>query len=347
MAPLAAVPGPVLAAYGWDGLDSEPLGSGLINDTFVVRRPGEPEPVAVVQRLHPVFSGEVNRDLDAVTRHLQARGVPTPRLIRSADDALWVEHDGRPWRAISYLPGRTVDRVGDPALAEAAGALVGRFHRALGDFEHDYVHVRAGVHDTAAHLDGLRDQRGRSTGDAAADRMADQVLEAASRLPELGDLPRRHCHGDLKISNVLFERGENRALALIDLDTCGLQTIAYELGDALRSWCNPAGEDDGVPALDLEILERAMRGYAGGAADLLKGEEIAAIVPGLHTICVELAARFATDVYRDCYFGWDPQRFASRREHNRARARGQLALASSVERSSDRAREVVARAFGR
>jgi Ser/Thr protein kinase RdoA (MazF antagonist) len=162
-------------------------------------------------------------------------------------------------------------------------------------------------------------------------------------LPPLpGDLPRRHCHGDLKISNILFaDDAPARAHCLIDLDTLGRQTMAYELGDALRSWCNPSGEDTDRPAIDLGILESAMRGYARGAEGLLGAAEVAAIVPGLRTVCVELAARFCVDVFEDRYFGWDRTRFASRREHNLLRARGQLGLARSLVRDAERAEAIV------
>ena len=38
----------------------------------------------------------------------------------------------------------------------------------------------------------------------------------------------------------------------------------------------------------------------------------------------------ACSAYDDRYFGWDAARFASRRDHNLVRARGQLALANAV-----------------
>ena len=55
-----------------------------------------------------------------------------------------------------------------------------------------------------------------------------------------------------------------------------------------------------------------------------------AVVIGLETVCVELAARFCVDIFDDRYFGWDASRYPSRRAHNEVRARGQLALATSV-----------------
>jgi Ser/Thr protein kinase RdoA (MazF antagonist) len=335
-----------LAAYGLAG-PARPVTSGLINRTFAVEdhgraaaRPGEP--VAVLQRLHPVFAAEVNLDIDAVTAHLAAHGMETPALLRTVDGARWYTQPGGVWRALSYVPGTTLHRIEDPETARTAGELVGRFHRALDPLAHDYAFTRAGVHDTPAHLARLRarveagDAAGGAGGDAAelvrAGRaLGRDVLAAAAALAPLPALPARHTHGDLKISNVLFFPGDTRrARCLVDLDTLSRQTMAYELGDAMRSWCNPRGEDETEARVDEAIFAAAMTGYRSGAGGLPTAAERAAIVPGLETVCVELAARFCADVFDDAYFGWDTQRYPSRRAHNLVRARGQLALARSV-----------------
>jgi Ser/Thr protein kinase RdoA (MazF antagonist) len=337
-----------LAAYSLSG-PATPVTSGLINRTFLVRDLGRgsglgDEPVAVLQRLHPVFAAEVNLDIEAVTAHLAASGMETPGLLRTADGARWFAQPGGVWRALSYVPGTTLHRIEDPETARTAGELVGRFHRALDPLVHDYAFARAGVHDTAAHLARLQ-TRVDAAGDVdtagddskaaelarAARALGRDILDAAASLPPMPALPARHTHGDLKISNVLFFPGDaRRARCLVDLDTMGRQTMAYELGDAMRSWCNPRGEDETEARLDEAIFAAAMAGYRSGAGDLPTPAERAAIVPGLETVCLELAARFCADVFDDAYFGWDAQRYPSRRAHNLVRARGQLALARSV-----------------
>src|SRR5439155_24115766 len=115
------------------------------------------------------------------------------------------------------------------------GLLVGRWPRAVAVLSWTYRFVRAGVHDTAAHLVRLATY--------GSDELAREILDAAKALPPLGDQPRRNVHGDLKISNVMFQHDPLRATSLVDLDTLGLGTLAFELGDAMRSWCNPHGED--------------------------------------------------------------------------------------------------------
>jgi Ser/Thr protein kinase RdoA (MazF antagonist) len=338
------VPDDVLAAWGWQAAEVAELPSGLINATYAVRQGGEP--IAVLQRLHPVFRGEVNLDIEAVTAHLAARGRTTPRLLRTRGGRAWHEHQGRVWRALSWIDGTTVHAVPDPDWAEAGGVLVGEFHRAIADLSHDYAFARAGVHDTAVHLAHLADHVA-AGGDAEAIALAREILDAVRGLPVMPDVPRRHCHGDLKISNLLFAeppvRGQVRGVCLVDLDTLGLSTMAFELGDAMRSWCNPHKEDAGRVTFDLAIFAAAIRGFRSVADAIVTADEKAAIVVGLETVCLELAARFAIDLFRDDYFGWDPARFPSRRAHNLVRAQGQLALGLAVRAVRQDALDIVQR----
>jgi aminoglycoside phosphotransferase (APT) family kinase protein len=212
-------------------------------------------------------------------------------------------------------------------MAFSAGACVGRFHTALRDLDHTFRFSRPGAHDTSAHFDGLRMALVTHRGHRlyrGVQRLADELFDAWEAWAGPTDLPRRIVHGDLKISNLRFE--DERAAALIDLDTLAWGTLDIELGDALRSWCNPAGEDIGDATFQLPLFEAAMRGYA--TAGDWTVEERTAIGPGLHRICLELAARFARDALEESYFGFDHTR--GHGEHNLLRARGQATLATSV-----------------
>src|SRR5688572_8064170 len=183
----------------------------LINSTFIVRPKGSQDPI-VLQRMHPVFGANVHIDIEAVTRHLHARGLTTPLLIHTRDGHLWLEDasDGTPrvWRALSYVDGVTIHRSEDPAQLESAAALLGEFHGALADLRHDFVHYRP-LHDTPRHLQNLRaalgSERGRA--DAEAQSLGLRVLEQASAVrTDFSALPQRIIHGDPKLSNVMFRR---------------------------------------------------------------------------------------------------------------------------------------------
>jgi len=318
----------IAAAWGWDASAIAPHAGGLINKTFVVRDAAG-APLAALQQLHPIFAAEVNLDIETVTAHLAARGLDTPRIVRTRDDRAWLEHDGRVWRALTWVAGESVHAVPSPAWAEAGGVLVGKFHRAVADLAYDYKFTRAGVHDTPAHLTKLR-ERVAGGGDDEASDLGREILDAAAALPAMPVTPKRHVHGDLKISNLIFRDAPLRGICLVDLDTVAKGTMAFELGDAMRSWCNPQGEDAGSVRFDLAIFTAAIRGFRSVADPIVGADERRSIVVGLETVCIELAARFAVDAFDDRYFGWDPARFPSRRVHNLVRARGQLALGLAV-----------------
>lgn len=318
------VPRSVIDAYSLDAASLEPVTVGLVNQTFFASTTAGAR--VVLQRLHPVFLGPVNEDIDVITRHLAAKGICTPRLVRTREGAPFVTDQGV-FRVLTYVEGRTLVDVASPEIAGSAGALVSRVHGALADLEHVFAFTRPSAHDTEKHLARLAEVSSAST-DGESRRIADAILEHASGLPKLPVTRTRIVHGDLKITNVLFRRDADEALALVDLDTFAHGTIPVEMGDAFRSWCNPRGESDVTAAISVPVFEAAVSGYLSGIS--LDEEERDALVLGTETIAAELAARFCVDAFEDRYFGYDASRYPSRIAHNRVRARSQLSLSRSV-----------------
>lgn len=336
-----------LAAYGAQPATVRPLGAGLINQTWEVT--GSPRGHFVLQRLHPVFRAEVNEDIDAVTGHLAARGEVTPRLLRTTAGTLWVQAGEAIWRALTWVDGVGLDRIEHAGQAAEAGAALARFHRAVGDLEHVFRSVRPGVHDTARHLANLRQAlvtHRHHPRFAAVEPLARRILVVAEELAALPDVEERIVHGDPKLNNILFTRDRTRAICLIDLDTLSRMPLPLELGDALRSWCNPAGEDRERSWFSLELFAAGVAGYARGAAGWITAAEWRGIVGATETIYVELAARFCADALNESYFGWNPQAFPTRSEHNQVRAESQLQAARSLAGQRAEAEAVVQAAFG-
>ncbi len=324
-----------------------PLGGGLINDTWAV---GDDR---VLQRLHKIFAATVNDDIAALTPRLRAAGVPVPALLptRTGASHVVVPVDGVAdprccgvFRMLTRLPGRCHDKVGGPAMAGSAAALLARFHAALAGCDHRFAFVRAGAHDTDRHVASV----GAALAARPDHRLAAEVGEIQRELsarwsaaPRLPALPERIIHGDPKISNLLFDDAE-QAIGVLDLDTMARSTLDIELGDALRSWCNRSAEDESA-IFDVDVFEAALEGYAGAAAAWSQAEAAAA-VPGLWRIALELSARFAADAIGESYFGWDPRRAPARGEHNLLRARGQLSLVRAVEQARPRLEAIASRA---
>lgn len=334
------------ALYGIAAAAIEPADSGLINRTFVVTDANGAR--HILQWVNPLFTSEINEDIEAVTTHIAARGLLTPRLLRTQRGQLSVPGATGHWRMMSFIDGVTVHQATSDAMAGAAGAMLGRFQGAVADFRHPFHHRRPGVHDTARHLAHLRTTLDRRTGHprfGAVAPLGRAILAAADELPALPVLPDRVVHGDPKISNVLFERGSCRALCMVDLDTVSRMPLPLELGDALRSWCNLAGEDTRTAEFSPARFRAALEGHATGAPDLLSRDEVGALVGATRIICVELAARFGADALNEDYFGWDPKRFPGHSEHSEVRAAGQLAMALALARQASDLHRIVASLF--
>jgi len=325
--------GQVLGHFpGWEAATVVPFGSGLINRTFLLTAGSKH---SVLQRLAPIFSPAINENIAAVTSALAAAELVTPQLLPTRDGRLWLDlgDEAGIWRLQTFVSGTSFDKVQSPEQAQAAGALVARFHRALEGLEHTFRGLREGVHDTAKHLARLREAMSSHKTHrlmAQVGPLAETILTRARDLAPLPELPLRLCHGDLKLNNILFA-GEappasEQALCLIDLDTVGPMPLAYELGDAWRSWCNVSGEDAPSASIDLAVFRASFAGYASGIGRVLSQADRRALLGGVEWISLELASRFAADALLENYFGWDPRRFPGRGEHNLVRGRGQMAL---------------------
>ena len=339
---LAAIPDAVRIAFALPDAELRAVAGGLINSTWMLDGDGES---LIVQRVNPIFAPENHHNIEAVTEHLAARGITTPRLRRTTDNAPYHVHEGTTWRAMTRLPGRAYDTMPSPAHASAAASFVARWHEATEDLEHEFRHIRSGVHDTAKHLAHLRAALERHRDHALFARvepLARDIRAALESMPRLDAAPLRVAHGDLKLNNLLFdESGDQvRVLALIDLDTVAPMPLIHEMGDALRSWANAAGEDEAEARIDLEICARAGRAYLDAKPrDPATDDHIRdAFVLGPELIAAELAARFAADALEESYFGWDRASYARAGEHNLVRAEGQWSLHRAFASTRERRR---------
>ena len=303
----------------------EPFGGGLLHATYTVRTN---DGAFVLQRLHPVTSDAAIHDARVVGEFPASRGfqVPVPRL--SKDGAVLVCDGGDRWRLYPMIVGEAFDVVGSPEMAREAGRIVGEMHRHLRELDYEPRGSIPHFHDTAFVVGELRsvvDQLPGSVGQIGrriVDELPALIVDECSAQESKGVI-----HADLKISNLLFANG--RAVAVIDMDTLMAHFRVIDLGDAFRSWCATSTEDN--PSLDFnsDLFTAAVDGYARGFSGAVDSQ---LFLRATQQIGWERAARFLIDVVRDDYFGFDARRYASRSDHNMARAIAQFRLGEAVAR---------------
>ena len=163
----------------------EPVATGLINRTYRVT--GENGLDYILQEVNERFPPEINLDIDVVTRHLEQSGLLTPRLLPTAA-AGFIPEDGRVWRLFSHISGNVHERLEQPEMAGAAGALLGRVHAALALLDYELQTSLPLTHDAPRHASHLKNtlekQRGHAR-HAAIKPLGEAILARLEQLPPL------------------------------------------------------------------------------------------------------------------------------------------------------------------
>jgi len=344
----------------------KPLGNGLINDTYLVRTTGTYS--YVLQRINTAIFTDVEllmNNINAVTRHirrkLEERGeqdidrkVLTFIPVKDGSNrySLTIAPQaevGTPcgtFRLMQYIPDSYTFETVDAHYSYTAGRAFGEFQDMLADIPEQLGDTIPNFHNMEFRLQQFHDAiAADASGRVESVReLIDELEQRAEamclgeRLYREGKLPKRICHCDTKVNNMLFD-SEGHVLCVIDLDTVMPNFIFSDFGDFMRTAANTGLEDD--PNLDnvnfnMEIFRAFTRGYLESAQFLTKIEKeqlpyAAALFPYMQTV------RFLTD-----YLNGDTYYKIKYPEHNLVRSRAQFKLLQSVEQHTDEMKEFIA-----
>ena len=150
----------------------------------------------------------------------------------------------------------------------------------------------------------------------------------SERLFREGKLPKRICHCDTKIDNILFDKDDN-VLCVIDLDTVMPNFIFSDYGDFLRSAANTQPEDS--PEYDkiefrMDIFKAFTEGYLKTARVFLTPIEIENLPYAATLFPYMQLVRFFAD-----YLDGDNYYKIQYADHNLVRSKNQLTLLQRAE----------------
>jgi Ser/Thr protein kinase RdoA (MazF antagonist) len=325
------------------------FGNGNINDTYLVTTDISEERHFVLQRINTnVFKQPelIMQNMRTFTEHMRKRARDEghrwqmPRVLKTRQGKdLFIDSEQRFWRGLSYVEAaRSYDTIRDLNHASEVGRALGTFQNLISDLPiANLADTLVGFHITPRYLQNFErafSQNGHKSS-AEVKRCLDFVISRRDwahileHAKERGELPLRPVHGDPKVNNVMIEESTGHAISLVDLDTVKPGLIHYDIGDCMRSGCNPLGEETEqweAIHFEPEIGEAILTGYLSEARRFLTAADYEYIFDSIWLIAFELGVRFFTDyLMGDVYFK------VKHPEHNLLRALVQFKLTESIE----------------
>ncbi len=344
-------------------LEIKPLGEGLINDTYRVITAEKDAPNYVLQRVNNNVFPDVDmvmRNIQAVTTHIRQkleaqnesdidRKVLTFIPLKEDGSKLYAQVDGKYWRVMVFIPNAITKQAVNPESSRAAGKAFGNFQAMLADIPVELGETIKDFHNMEFRLEqlhqALKENRAGRADEPQVQAMLTEIearaeeMCKAERMGREGILPKRVCHCDTKVNNMMFDDQDN-VLCVIDLDTVMPNFIFSDYGDFLRTGANFVAEDhDDMSAVgfNMDIFKAFTEGYLSSASSFLLPVEVenlpyaAALFPYMQ--CV----RFLWD-----YLNGDQYWKVKYPTHNFTRANNQLHLLLSIESHYPEMKEFIA-----
>lgn len=302
-----------------------PHGNGHINKTYI----SSWEIEGGVQRfIHQCINNLVFPDVEnlmnniqTVLNHIQSKQIDPAvyedvTIVPAKNGRLFaLDENKQYWRTYRYLENTKYIEVCENLFqASEAGRIIGFFQATLADLDVKKLNenirkftsapMRVAQLEEAISKSPERLKQVQLQADFA--RSNAELTNLIERKIRSNEIPVRVVHGDTKINNVLFSSATEKAVCLVDLDTCMPGYSLYDFGDLVRSISFNVAEDEqdfSKIKFNPEFFTAITEGYAQNAKTFLNSLEISVLhlVPQL--IALTLGIRFLTDFLNsDVYF---------------------------------------------
>jgi len=334
-------------------VSSSELASGHINDTYLIATSNNKK--FVLQRInHGVFKdvpGLINNKV-AISKHIQGKLSHLPKnererkvltFITTKDGApFYFDENGGYWNMMVYITDSiTYETVKNKEIAYEGGKLIGDFLNLTNDFDaSQLIEVIPKFHDMSSRFSQFEDALKIASQERLmqAKQYIDLVwslkeeMHILQNLKESGEIKLRVTHNDTKISNVLFDTNK-KGLCVIDTDTVMPGIVHYDFGDAIRTICSSAAEDENNLALvnfNIDYYIAYVKGFLKEMSSSLSPIELKYLPLGAKTMIFIMALRFLTDfLNNDIYYK------TKYPDHNLDRAKNQFKLIESLTEKLD------------
>lgn len=328
----------VLRAYGIENPTRiDGIASGLINETYKVETASG---LFILQRINREVFSDINQLMENIQQVqnvlIKVDGYHVPELIKTRQGALFhVDGDGYAWRMMRYIiDSITYDQTDDVRVAEEAGKLIGKFHRATSNIEPKGLHITLpNFHNlnfrAELFLGALQNASSEKLSKASESiAFVEEILPYFDELSAI-NVPLRVTHNDTKLNNLLFEKKSGQGLCIIDLDTLMPGYLYHDFGDAIRTLCNSAAENEkdvDVLYFDMSLFKHFTEGYLSKTKDLLTDEEWNSLPLSVEFMPFVMGLRFLTDyLYGNIYYKTDYN------DQNLDRCKNQFALVRKMQ----------------
>jgi len=306
--------------------------SGLINTTFVLNSSNNSYILqAINTNIFPNYEKGLENIL-TVGNWLKKKNYPYsfPLPIKGQ----YLKERKEVWRLLPYVKNSiSYSRVLSLGQVKSAANCLGEFYHHLSDLNTESLSVTLpNFHH--GNLIIKKFEEILLTGDQARLLSIKALIsEVEKELPILkkwdkicNSVPKRVVHYDTKLNNFLFDKRTDKVLALIDLDTLMPGCVLSDIGDMIRTYSNPVGEESsesGKVVCNLEITNTIIEEFTKKIA--LEKEEIENLFFGGMAITFMQSVRFLTD-----YLNGDSYYKTSYKDQNLVRAKNQWALYKSL-----------------
>ena len=295
-------------------LSITPIENGLINHTYLVETESGKFILQQVNTLIFKNPKAIQNNHLKINEILDRSGYSkkTVKIIPTLSNHLLFEKNNEAWRMLEFLENSvTFLKPSSTEIAFEATKCLSEFYKTINqetiileETFPDFINFEKRIIDFKRALIQKTERKEK------AEKDINFILEHLSlpdkwiELQNQKSLPNRVIHADPKISNILFDK-ENKAIAVIDLDTMMNGTILYDFGDMIRSYTNNSDEDEGSVSdnFNAENYVAVKDGFLFYLKDTLTPIELENLDYAAQLIIYIQAVRFLTDfLNHDIYY---------------------------------------------